>query len=491
MRLIAYLPATTSLLLFSFDASAHSFGRVYNLPVPFWLYAWGAVAALVASFIVVGYFVTQTDDHTSRASKDISAHPFIEWGRRIRFIEIFGVVSVFGLTLTIVTGLWGTKSPYGNFNMTFFWVIFILVFTYVVAVFGNLYAAINPWKLITSGVGRLFKGYCEGRFSYPEKLGYWPAFALYLGFIWVELFGRTTPFSLAVFLSAYTALNFVGVGLIGSAAWFKYCEFLSVFLRLTALMAPVEHIPPEAPNTKGTVRLRMPFVGLIDQPAASMSLLLFVLFMLSSTAFDGLRETVIWQRLFWVDLYQVLLVDFFGSNPLAAFPAMRDLFYYWQSFWLLSSPFIYFLVYGFFIWLTRLVTRSQHSLSDLSLQFALPLLPIALVYNVTHYYTLIQTQGIKIVALASDPFGYGWDLFGTANWLQRTIIPDAGTVWHVQVGLIVLGHIVSVYLAHIVALRVFPTHRQAVISQIPMLLLMVFFTTIGLWILSQPIKAGA
>src|SRR3546814_14659246 len=39
-------------------AHAHSFGRIYNLPVPFWLYAYGAPAALLLSFLVFGYFVS-------------------------------------------------------------------------------------------------------------------------------------------------------------------------------------------------------------------------------------------------------------------------------------------------------------------------------------------------------------------------------------------------------------------------------------------------
>src|ERR1700730_5402478 len=35
---------------------AHSFVTVYNLPVPFWMYAYGATAALVVSFVLVAYF---------------------------------------------------------------------------------------------------------------------------------------------------------------------------------------------------------------------------------------------------------------------------------------------------------------------------------------------------------------------------------------------------------------------------------------------------
>jgi hypothetical protein len=118
-------------------------------------------------------------------------------------------------------------------------------------------------------------------------------------------------------------------------------------------------------------------------------------------------------------------------------------------------------------------------------------LPIALAYNVAHYFTSILTQGVRIVSLVSDPFGAGWNLFGTAGWLRAPIIPDPALVWHTQVLVIVLGHVVSVYLAHLEALRTFSTRRQATRSQLPMLLLMVAFTTAGLWILSQPIKPGA
>jgi len=77
--------------------------------------------------------------------------------------------------------------------------------------------------------------------------------------------------------------------------------------------------------------------------------------------------------------------------------------------------------------------------------------------------------------------------FGTAGWLATPISPDASVVWHTQVWLILFGHIVSVYLAHLEALPMVPTRRQATLSQLPMLLLMVGFTTIGLWILSQPL----
>jgi hypothetical protein len=140
--------------------------------------------------------------------------------------------------------------------------------------------------------------------------------------------------------------------------------------------------------------------------------------------------------------------------------------------------------------MAKWIARSRHTVYELSLRFAFSLLPIALVYNITHYYTLILTQGVKIISLLSDPFGFGWNLFGTADLYRAPFLPAMGTVWHTQVGLIIFGHIVSVYLAHLEALRIFPTRLQAALSQLPMLLLMVLFTTVGLWVLAQPITGG-
>jgi hypothetical protein len=60
-------------------------------------------------------------------------------------------------------------------------------------------------------------------------------------------------------------------------------------------------------------------------------------------------------------------------------------------------------------------------------------------------------------------------------------------VWFVSVTAIVAGHVIAVYVAHVMALRVFPTVRQAIVSQVPMMALMVAYTMVSLWILSQPI----
>jgi len=57
------------------------------------------------------------------------------------------------------------------------------------------------------------------------------------------------------------------------------------------------------------------------------------------------------------------------------------------------------------------------------------------------------------------------------------------------VGLIVAGHIIAVYLAHLISLRAFQDRSSAISSQYPMLMLMVIYTVVSLWTIAQPIVA--
>src|SRR5262249_39604032 len=158
----------------------------------------------------------------------------------------------------------------------------------------------------------------------------------------------------------------------------------------------------------------------------------------------------------------------------------------WISLWL--SPLAYLAVFAAFVALVRRITGSAQPLAALVRRFGHTLVPIAFVYHVTHYYTLLLAQGGQLVRLGSDPVRLGWNLFGTAALKPEPIVIDVEAIWHTQVALILAGHIVSVYLAHLEALRLFGSPRRAAVSQLPMLALMVLFTTLGLWILSLPLS---
>jgi hypothetical protein len=481
----AFSTAAAALLaLAPAPASAHSFGQVYTLPVPFWLYAWAAAATLVVSFVIAGIFL-------GGAARPGGAPATQGRERRLPagLVRALQALSVGLLALCIATGFAGTSNPYTNFNMTFFWIGFVLGFTYLTALVGDVYPLINPWRALGELLERAVPGFTRGRLRYPERAGYAPALALFAAFIWLELLGKTRPFSLAVALSAYTLLNLGAIALVGAQAWFRYGEIFSVMLRLLARLAPVAFAHESGAPPAPVFRLRPPLSGLLQRSPEPASLLVFCLFLLSATAFDGLHQSRPWVQFFFGTLYQSVLSGWVGSNAIAAFPAMLKLFAAWQVLWLLLSPLVYLGAYLAAIALMHRLTGVAAGV--LAARFLHALLPIVLVYHVTHYYTLIQVQGVKVVALLSDPFGWGWNLFGTARWLRGTAVPDLATVWHVQVGLILLGHVASVVIAHLEALRLFEDRRTAVLSQLPMLALMVAYTVAGLWILSLPLGAPA
>ena len=115
------------------------------------------------------------------------------------------------------------------------------------------------------------------------------------------------------------------------------------------------------------------------------------------------------------------------------------------------------------------------------------LVPIALVYNIAHYWTFLATIGQRIVPLLSDPFGYGWDLLGTASVEPNFGIINATMVWYSQVVLIIVGHVAAVFLAHLIVGKFVADQRRALLTEVPMLVLMVAYTVSSLWILAQDI----
>src|SRR6185437_13627210 len=238
-------------------AEAHSFGTIYNLPIPFWMYAFAASATLALSFVMVGFFVTAQNAQGNFRSVEIpGALPGAGW-------SMLRGLSVLLLLMTMLTGLFGAQRPFNNFSLTFFWIGFVLGFAYLTALIGDVYEFINPWRVLCDLIGRLRPTAFDGRIRYPARLAHYPALVLYMGFIWLELFGHTTPRSLGLILLGYTILNFAAAALFGAEAWFRYGEFFAVFFRLLGKISPIAY----AGRVRGsptTVRLRLPFVGLLE-----------------------------------------------------------------------------------------------------------------------------------------------------------------------------------------------------------------------------------
>ncbi len=95
---------------------------------------------------------------------------------------------------------------------------------------------------------------------------------------------------------------------------------------------------------------------------------------------------------------------------------------------------------------------------------------------------MLLLDGQATWILASNPFGVpGVDLFGTYGRAIDYTAVQPRTIALVQVGAIVLGHVLGVVVAHDRAVRELP--RRATLGQVPLVLVMVAFTVGGLALL--------
>lgn len=449
-------------------AGAHAFSQNYTLPIPLSIFLYGGAGAIAVSFLIIGLFLNEKKAGLDYSVRDITKFGLVRWLTGSVFRGFLKWFSLLFFLLLIASGIFGTQFPLSNITPTFVWIIFILGFTYLVAIFGNFWPAVNPWKTIGEWVGE-----DRGVLTYPKALSYWPALILYFLFIWNEIVSgeASIPRNLSTIILGYSFINVLGTYLFGLRDWFKYGEFFSVFFDLIGRMSPFE-------ARGGKIFLRPPLVGLLAKPVENFSLVMFILFMLSSTAFDSFQATSDWLRIdLWAYEYYKVLGD--GGERL------------FKTFGLMMSPVILLGTYLLAIYLSRLATKSKQSFKSLAFSFAPSLLPIALVYNIAHYFNVLATQGQGIIYLLSDPLGLGWNIFGTASYQVNVEVMRADTIWYTQVGFIVLGHIAAVYLSHLIALKIFKSQKLALVSQIPMLLLMVGYTLAGLWLLAQPINFGS
>jgi hypothetical protein len=463
------------LVLFAFPffapepSFAHAFGATYTLPLPSWIFLYGGGVTVALSFLLVSFFVGQKNGSEKIRRININTNPIVRGLTSRTLIKIGKALGLLLWVGIILAGYWGSQDTVSNISPTIFWVVFLLGFTYLTAIFGDLWAVINPLRIIVYWLERLLGPRVFGRIRYPRKLSYAPALIFYYLLIYNELLSggeAAIPANLSGLILTYSLATVVGAVIFGTEDWFRYGEFFSVFFRLVGKISPIIY-----ENKK--IYLTNPCSMLLESVADSSWLVLFIVFMLASTAFDGFRGTTIW---FQWDLAAYDYYSNFGQIGYQMFHAVA----------LVAAPLVFLAAYLFAIVGMKKLVGNKDSVLSLAKKFAFSLVPIAVVYNVAHYYTLLLTQGQSLVSLISDPLGKGWDLFGSVGFTPNVGIIRADVIWYSQVFFIVLGHVVAVVLAHTIALRIEKTPRKAIVGQLPLLILMVAYTLTGLWILSQP-----
>jgi hypothetical protein len=230
--------------------------------------------------------------------------------------------------------------------------------------------------------------------------------------------------------------------------------------------------------------LRPYAAGLLTRRPVHLSVMTLVIILLATVTFDGLIETPLWAGL--VERLQSWIAD---DPALSDAGDNRTIVY---TLGLSSAVAIFFCAYLLFCWLIARVTRApgatrRYSAMTIARYFVLTLVPIAIAYHLAHYLSFLVMTWQYLIPMVSDPFGFGWNLFGTAHYFVRIGIVDARAVWYTSVAAIVAGHVAAVVLSHIMASRVFDDQRTATRSQYPMLILMLGYTMLSLWIIAQPI----
>lgn len=467
-RLIFGLVAA-AVSLGALPAAAHGFGQRYDLPLPLALYLFGAGFAVAVSFLIVGLFVRGAPrgaphprlDLTSRRVGRLILHPALGL--------VLQLATLVAFVVTVAAGFIGNQDPYRNIAPTMVWIIFWVGLAYVSAFAGDIWALVNPLRTIFGAIEHLRRAR-RVRLKYPEALGVWPAFLLLLVFSWTELVypSPAVPRHIAWFATAYALLTWAGMALFGSETWITRGEVFTLVFGTFARFAPLEVRPRER-----VCALRPFGAGLLKGGPASVSMTAFVLLLLSTVLYDGLLSTPEWVAA------ENAAVALLGGGEVASI-AVRTLGLI--GFW--------FIFLGAFLAAAAVMSRvagGARSPQGMAQDLALTLVPIAIGYHLAHYLLLLLVQGQYIVPLISDPFGFGWNLFGTAGYRVDIAIAGARFAWYVALTAILLGHIAAVTLAHLKAIRIIPDRGAALRAEVPLTALMVAYTCLSLSILAEPI----
>lgn len=449
------------------SAFAHGSERGFVLLLPTGHYLAAGAAAVAASFVLLAF---------------VPAGAFSRWmAKRVALGTIAApdptptsLLSLFLLAFLVATGFFGIRDPLQNLLPLTIWTLWWVGLTLLHALFGNLWALLNPW----SGACRLAVGIAGGRtvrMRYPDWLGYWPAVLFFLGFAWFELVhpAPDDPAVLAKAVLCYWVAAFAGMLIFGEASWTEKAEPFSIFFRLVAGLSPL--ILEKAGHRRRKVALAIPGVQLAARAPLPPSGVLFVILTLSSVSFDGLSRTF-----FWLDLAGVNPLEYPGRTALVG----RNTGGLLLGFALLAA------VYWLAVRLGWIAAGMRRPLAPIAGALVLSLIPISLGFHFAHYLTVLLVNGQYALAALSDPLANGADLFGTARRHVTTSFLNTYDgvllIWNLQTAAIVIAHVVGIVLAHVLALRYFGEGRGAWLSELPLAALMVLYTLFGLWLLSTP-----
>ena len=403
----------------------HGIGSVGDLPIPF------ETVLNISAWVIVLTFVFLK---VSWKQSVLIEKEVIEAKKQSISGKIFGL---FVLSLLIIPGLISNEEAKTSITPLIIWVFLWIGVPVLGLIFGDIYAKFNPLSLIPSDEKK------------PTTV--WFASFLFLGLTWFELVWRKPG-------------NPSHIGIVFIILFVVTTGVRILFGKASIEVDPLHLLHHLYAKLRFTVS--RPFYKNMLENIANLSnfkgIEYFILLMIGTVTYDGLRGTTFWYNLF-------------GSSTL-------DIGFSTLSF--LAINIIIISSYRFACWFALKVSGEKKDLNDISLLFAHTMLPIAFAYHVTHYLSLLLYESQTIFYRLNDPYGLGWNLFGieeiTINYFLTPV-----ALWGIQVFLTLAGHMLSVVLAHDLSIKLFG-HQQSDKTQYIFLLITVGLTLQALFVLSVP-----
>jgi hypothetical protein len=432
---------------------AHGVGGGQDLPIPFQYAVVGAAWALVISFTVMAFAW-----RSSRFRGDESGTPLPRWMAAV-VDSAWTRAMVRGLVLAF-TALFLVALLLGPDRLTnpAFGVFYVFVWVGIVPaslLLGHIWRLASPVRMLHAGLSRLLRTDPDaGLTRLPSWVGYWPAALGLMSFVWLELVYPDSTYLAPVraWIGLYVAILLVGSTLFGRD-WFARADPFEVFSSLVARLSPFGR------RTDGALVVRNPLENLDGLPAAP-GLVAVIAVLFGSTGFDSFSESPAYTSYAQSVAVDAVLLD---TAVLIGFVLVVGLS---------------------FAAATMAVGGLGHiERRRLPRTFAHSVVPIIVGYFVAHYLTLFYETGQQTLAQLSDPLGTGADILGTADMgvsFFLTLHPTGLAI--TKVAAVVTGHLLGAVAAHDRAVRVLPRGRELV-GQLPLLLVMVFYTSAGLYLL--------
>ena len=479
MKLLHFPPIAGGLLvtIFAcFDCQAHGFGEQLELEIPLWLWLGGAGLTVVLSFAVVIDFLPRHFQSLDYPEIDITNNPVVRiltsnyslWSMRVAVLLM--------LALVISAGVFGTQSAPDNIAPTAIWIMFWVGVSFTSVLIGNFWRVINP----LSSIYYLLFRHSKVNSLQDSEPPAWATVFLFAAFMYAEHLwpSADVPRSIALLALAYIIFCLGAMHKFGPANWLSNAEIFSMTFSIFGRFSAVRFSLSD--DNKVKVYLRPPAIGLLGTLPSKSNLSLLIIMLLAGVTFDGWIETQTWDRFLFRQA--ITFSDFFGIELATHLINLLGMLLFPISF--LSLFYLTCLI------TKKLLVSDSFTSWQLVRHYATSLMPIAIAYHFAHYATSFLIDGQAFFSLLSDPFGWGWNLFGTAQMSINDTQFSARSLWYFVVFMIVVGHMLSVYLAHLVTLTISGSKSVAVRAGTPILLLMVIYTVLSLWVIAQPTVQG-